>query len=198
MFIGITGRARSGKDTTAELLQMLLNQRCWESGTSERFRLASFAEPYKEHLGALFGLSHEQLYGNLKTVVDERWGVTPRYIIQVVISDMLRARWPDIVSRGPCSPFVRYADHTIITDVRIPGEAAILHELGGFLIRVERPGQSREIGGVADHSTERDIENLSADFVIQNDGPLWKLRSEVESAAEILWGRYQGRDWRQK
>jgi hypothetical protein len=133
------------------------------------------------------------MYGDLKAVEDPRWGCTPRYILQVVITDMLRARWPDIVHLGPKSPFVRLKEtqHCLITDVRIPGECEVLHSLGGFLIRVERPGLSKDIGGVEGHATEKDVENLPADLVIVNDGTLEDLHTKAAEAADVVWERYQ-------
>ena len=72
--IGITGEARSGKDTIAKHL--------WaEYG----FTRIAFADPLKLAAQQMFGLSHAQTWDDsLKEVVIPHWGMTPRKIFQLM------------------------------------------------------------------------------------------------------------------
>lgn len=63
-----------------------------------------------------------------------------------------------------------------ITDVRFPNEAAKVKELGGMLLRVERPGTEASSGS---HESEALIASLDVDGVITNDGTLEDLSEKV-------------------
>jgi hypothetical protein len=64
-------KAQSGKSTTATYLEK-------EYGAT----LLSISRPIKKIVQAMFDFSDEQTWGNLKEVVDERWGITPRKPMQ--------------------------------------------------------------------------------------------------------------------
>ena len=67
VLIGIIGKKYSGKDTAADYLV-----------TNHNFTKMAFADPVKKITKELFNFNNEQLYGNLKETVDERWGISPR------------------------------------------------------------------------------------------------------------------------
>ena len=69
--IGLLGKKGSGKDTLSDYLV-----------NTKGFVKYSFAKPVKDISKILFNLSEEQLYGNLKEQVDDRWGISPRDIFQ--------------------------------------------------------------------------------------------------------------------
>ena len=56
----------------------------------------------------------------------------------------------------------------VVTDVRYPNEADMIHELGGVLVRIDRPG----VGPINGHESESFVASLPADRVIVNDGTL--------------------------
>lgn len=64
-------KAQSGKSTTAKYLEK-------EYGAT----LLSISRPIKKIVQAMFDFSDEQTWGDLKEVVDERWGITPRKPMQ--------------------------------------------------------------------------------------------------------------------
>jgi hypothetical protein len=69
--IGLMAKAQSGKSTTAKYLVK-------EYGAT----LLSISKPIKTIVQAMFGFTDEQTWGDLKEVVDERWGITPRKPMQ--------------------------------------------------------------------------------------------------------------------
>ena len=75
--VGICGKKRSGKDTAGEYLI--------EKYGYVRY---AFADPVKEVCRAMFKFDDDQLFGDKKEVVDERWGITPREAFQKVGTDM--------------------------------------------------------------------------------------------------------------
>lgn len=64
-------KAQSGKSTTAKYLVK-------EYGAT----ILSISKPIKTIVQAMFGFTDEQTWGDLKEVVDERWGITPRKPMQ--------------------------------------------------------------------------------------------------------------------
>jgi hypothetical protein len=69
--IGLLGQKGSGKDTLADYLV-----------NNKGFVKYSFATPVKNISKILFNLSDEQLYGNLKEIIDDKLGISPRVIFQ--------------------------------------------------------------------------------------------------------------------
>ena len=68
--IGILGRKRSGKDSIGSYMLEKYN-----------FNRYAFADPIKDILKIMFDLDEKQLNENKETI-DERWGVSPRTILQ--------------------------------------------------------------------------------------------------------------------
>jgi len=69
--VGLLGNKGCGKDTLADYLVK-----------ENQFIKYSFADPVKEIAKIMFNLNEEQLNGNLKEVIDDRWGVSPRVMFQ--------------------------------------------------------------------------------------------------------------------
>lgn len=112
MIIGFSGKAGSGKTTAANYLVEHYG-----------FVRMSFAKPLKEAAGLLFSLSLAQLYGDQKEVVDSRWGLSPRQILQRFGTDAMRTTFGEDIwtkiwfrSRPPNR-------HIVVDDVRFPDEA---------------------------------------------------------------------------
>lgn len=63
----------------------------------------------------------------------------------------------------------------VVTDVRFPNEAALIHSLGGRVYRVVRPG----VGPRNAHVSETAIDDAQVDGTIDNDGTLQDLHARV-------------------
>jgi hypothetical protein len=91
LIIGISGKAQSGKDTLCQYLRMAFAQK------GIRSQRIAFADELKRVIGQdLFDLSHNQMYTSEgKTIVDPRYDLTPRYILQHA-GTLLRQVYDDI------------------------------------------------------------------------------------------------------
>lgn len=160
--IGIAGKARSGKDTSASYLMRHLG---WP--------VVPFAGPLKEMLRVGFGLTQDQLYGDQKEVVDPRYGKTPRYMMQTLGTEWGRDRlgsgvWGKALLSSLTGP-------TIIPDVRFEEEADLIRGYGTLLHIVGR-------GGIeGDHASEVGVGVDTRDIVISNHGSLARLYQQLDA-----------------
>ena len=157
-FIGITGKARSGKDTVGEMLSQNLS-----------IATDSFAQPIKDMLKAGLGLEDKALraealytknYRQLVQTLGTEWG-------REMVCDSI---WLEaMLSR-------RLGLKTIITDVRFENEAELIRQYG-TLIHVVRFNQE-EIEE-SDHRSEDGIAEKEGDIIIYNDSSLEILKEKV-------------------
>jgi hypothetical protein len=153
MLIGLAGFAGAGKSTVAELLVR-------EHGFQER----AFADPLKTGLAAFFGLSREQTHGALKEQTDERWGVSPRYLLQQLGTELLRDRLleaaPDLApALGGGTLWVASFRHwyeakkganVVVSDVRFQDEVDAIRALGGVVVLVDGVSAQAPMGHVSE------------------------------------------------
>lgn len=173
MIITFSGKASAGKTTAADILL----DHC---GYSYR---TSFAAKLKELVQRVYGLSYNQVtLPELKSVVDSRWGMSPREIMERV-GDALRAVHPESWIR---SLTVSLAVDFTVDDVRFPNEVDYIRSLGGYVVRIEREG-ARAVGGVPGHASDSVLDSYRAfDGIIVNDGSIEELRTKVVAMAQHL------------
>lgn len=173
MIIGLGYKARSGKDTIADYLEL----EYW-------FFRTAFACKLKKAARVIFGFSEEQLYGPEKEAEDPFWQNTPRNILQIMGTECMRHGyrediWIKAVERfiEPPSP-----DEWVITDVRFPNEASAIKSWGGYLVRVDRPpGEHYDAVKTQKHASETSMDAYTDwDYVIKNDGTLKDLETKVD------------------
>jgi len=176
--LGLSGWARSGKDTIADYLVDV-----------EGYTKVSFAQPMKE---AMYRL-------NPRITVNEVQNTALRVGIDVYGWDGLKERSPDI--RGLLQRFgtevgremfgenfwVDYAlnaiedgSKVVFSDVRFPNEADAIRQLGGKVYRVERAG----VQAANEHISEHALDGYKFDGRIQNNGSIEGLYANV--GQEIL------------
>jgi hypothetical protein len=184
--LGISGLKRSGKNETAAQLKHIRSFRSlWpvEGLTTE----LAFADTLRDVLKTLFGFSGEQMFGDLKEVKDEYWGISYREAAQKIGTDLLRNQFmPDIWIRA----WQRRARHhaalnpqtlVIATDCRFENEVNAIRDLGGEVWRVQRPGVVFD-----GHESERLAATAPDEYFdrnLINDGTLDDLREKVRAAA---------------
>lgn len=189
--IGVIGRKQHGKNSVGRALAL--------AGYVED----SFAAPLKAAVKVALGMSEDQVDGDLKETVDDRYGITPRHAMQTLGTEWGRDRICDDVwiraamdrhrvrrevAEGNPDDWVlcngtAFAG-TILTDVRFHNEAAAIRDAGGVVIYVVRPGLDTD----DNHASERDIEDIAAEFgtyIVRNDGDLEMLYAKV---AELPFG----------
>jgi hypothetical protein len=181
MIIGITGRKRNGKDTIGNYL-------C----EHHEFKRFAYADALKEACKSIFNFTDEQLYGDLKEVVDPFWGATPRTVLQFVGTDLFRNNMGKIIPNLEYNIWVKVVEkkiseehrlyphqNIVITDVRFPNEVESIKNLGGRVIRVSRP-ELNISNGIDVHASEIQIEYLKVDKDLINDGTKDMLYLQLE------------------
>ena len=172
--IGITGLARSGKDTVAKHLWT----RYW-------FTRIALADPLKLAAQQAFGLTQAQLGDELKDVIIPYWGIAPRQMYQQVGDSFKEKFGEDFwVKRWRLSYNVfRNTDHVVVPDVRFDNEVNEIRSLNGVLIRVVR-GSGLE-GAAGQHKSEAGI-TLPVNYTIDNLGSVSDLHAEVDRIVRSL------------
>ena len=160
MIIGISGPAGAGKDTIAD----------WIVQSTGQFRKVSFAAPIKAMLSVGLGLTHQQLYGNLKEVIEERYGKTPRDMMQTLGTEWGRRLVADDIWVQALLQDENIGN-VVIADVRFDNEAKLIRKKGGFIIGIT--GRKNE--DVPDHASETGVTLAARDMIINNSSDLCDL-----------------------
>lgn len=177
--IGLCGKKRSGKDTIADYLV-----------NNYEFQRYSFAQPLKDACKHMFLFDDEQVDGDKKAEIDERWGVTPRKVLQVMGTEVFqydihehmeddefnigRGMW---VKRFEVWYEKFGTPNVVISDVRFHHEADKIREMGGEVWKIDRLGQD----DTDTHPSEKEVETIEGDHYIQNHGTLEQLYEQVDS-----------------
>lgn len=161
--IGLTGIAGSGKDLFASIVKEL------EPNTD----IFPFAGPLKDASKILFNFSNDQLYDPVvKEELDERWGKSPRQVLQWLGTDILRNQvnqdffLMNMKQRIDSSK----ADLIIITDIRFDNESEFIRSLGGKVVKIIRP--NAKTTAHSGHITEQGISPKLVDTVVMNEGSI--------------------------
>ena len=173
MIIGITGLARSGKNTTADVIQALLPR--------VAVTKLSFAAPIYDMIRAsgMFNNAADP-FGKGKSIVFKKLGVSPRQALQTLGTEWGREMisenlWRDLTLEKCVDPKMLY----IITDVRFRNEAEEIQERGGVIWRIKTPEEHlgwwknlwRLVQGPVwrRHKSEIEVMLIDPDWVITNE-----------------------------
>jgi hypothetical protein len=172
--IGLSGYARSGKDTVAQIL------------TSEHgFTRVAFADALRDV--ALRVDPYVTTAGTkLSTVVGSYgWERAKDSFPEVRrLLQQLGVAVRDVVHTDAwVKAAIRKMDdgRYVIPDVRFPNEMALVRQCNGLTVQVHRPG----FGPVNGHISETALDNERFDYVLQNDAPAYVLRDRV--ACMLVW-----------
>jgi hypothetical protein len=166
--IGIHGRKRSGKDTAGTLLQPILGG-----------YLYAFADPLYQML-APFGIRKDDPYWgvNKDTPLAIFGGRSLRYVLQTLGTEWGR----NTVSEDLWVTMAQLKFHSvgpgmIITDVRMPNEAAWVRKQGGVILHMRR----READQVVDlHDSEKPLPLAPTDMIVENNGTIADLQQTLQ------------------
>lgn len=165
--IGLCGPAGSGKTTAAGYLARVYGAKVY-----------AFATPLKQIVGNAFGLSYSQLYGTQaeKEANDERYNVSPRWLMQRIGTDGIRhvlgdTFWANLILADIRQDRPKLA---VIEDVRFESEAtAVRFELnrGPFDTTAERLGYVWRLDNPwyvddADHPSESEWQRCPYDAAL--------------------------------
>jgi hypothetical protein len=203
MIIGLTGHAGAGKDSAAACL------------LTSAWRSIAFADALRVEIAAAWRIDVRLLteragkdtpvralcVGNadhrdwLAFACAQGWNLlqprSPRWVMQ---------RWGEFRRSMGADWWVRHVEvwllsqrrnnhpGLVVTDVRMANEAALLRRMGGWLVRVHRPGAGLVAADTASHQSEGHV-GLQADDDIDNSGTLTDLNFQVAALVQRLRGR---------
>lgn len=166
MIIGLTGKARSGKDTVAEHLK-----------EAYKFHHYWFSKPMKDACRSIFGWDDAHLYGELKELNDERYEVSPRVALQTLGTEWGRNTINSDLWILRAQKEMEQHKNIVISDCRFDNEAEAIIEAGGIVIEISRESANE----VAAHSSENGISSKLINFHIENNGTLTDLYRSVDN-----------------
>jgi hypothetical protein len=168
MIIGLSGYARSGKDTVAQLLCL-----------NHNFKRLSFADPMRKAILTLDPKVDEST--RVSHLVDDNgWEIAKqnpevRRLLQVFGTDVGRNMFGDNVWIDMAFKNIDRDSRVVIADVRFPNEAKAIKDRGGTVIRINRHNHS----AVNAHKSEIAMDNYMFDHVVYNDGTLDDLAENI-------------------
>lgn len=166
--IGLVGVMHSGKSTVADYLCQY-----------KQYVEYSFAQPLKEGIRRLFSFHPDQVYTERKEQVDRRWGVSPRYILQQIGTNLFRKDIHLYISKLKLEEsiwienFLRwFSNHSdqnvVVSDCRFVDESWALKKCEFKLLKIIRPSlvmntQSRS------HASEMEQDRIKVDVEVVNN-----------------------------
>jgi hypothetical protein len=168
MLVAFAGQKGVGKTTAVDYL------------LQKGYKNINFADPVKRSLVALLDLADEQVFGNLKEVVDSRYNMTPRQLMQKYSDFSKECFGEDIFVRLLVQNLEKANEKKyVIGDLRYPNEAEEVKKYG-IIIIVERETTKNEFSS---HSSETSIDLIVRDekvFTVANDGTPEELFHKID------------------
>ena len=173
MLIGFSGCKNVGKDTLSDYLVEKYN-----------FIKYSYATPLKDACKILFLLTEDQLYDqNKKEEIDERWGLSPRQMFQIVGTDFFREK----INKDFWIQHFKYwysinkDKNIVVVDCRFQNEIDLIKELNGITIKIER-----NTNIIDNHISESGIMSLSNfDYIIDNNSSKFKSKKKLDEIINL-------------
>ena len=169
--IAISGKAGSGKDTSAVIMADILQNR------GRRVLITHYADLLKYICRQFFGWDGKK---------DEQG----RQLLQIVGTDVIRKQdpnfWVDFL-RDVLLFFEDRWDYVLIPDLRFPNELYELRNAGfdTIHIRIKRSGQFSVMPAYQQaHSSETAMDGEEPDYTIENDDDIWSLRDKIATLIE--------------
>ena len=179
MIIGISGKAGSGKDTAAKMLEVLYANPdiSYEDFANKRYKnfadilIVHFADALKETAQVLFRLGEWETNTQEGKKTSINWiGKTVRELLQGIGQGLRDAIDFDLWVKILFANTKGWSNY-IIADVRYPNEVKAIKERNGILIRIDRKG-----AGAGNHSSETALDDYKEwDVHIENNGSIEDL-----------------------
>ena len=164
MIIGLTGKAGSGKDTAAAQFVKNGFEHYW------------FSKPMKDACKIIFGWTDAHVYGELKEIVDPRFGVSPRIALQTLGTEWGR----DCINKDLWVNIAKIKmenTHSIvISDCRYNNEAETIRSMGGVILNIVRS----DVGEVNVHTSEIGINPDLINHTLTNNSTIEQLNKKIK------------------
>ena len=181
-FIAVCGNKHCGKDTIADYLI-----------EKHDFIKYSFADPVKQIAKLLFHLTEDQLYGKTKDIIDTRWNLSPRLILQRLGTEFgqyqIYSLFPELKDKIKekelwLESFKLFLEKNkdkgiVIGDLRFKHEYNFLKKHHFNIIKVER-----NTNFIDSHCSENQL-NFKPDFTIYNNKSILELYKNIETIIEV-------------
>lgn len=174
--VGLTGRARSGKDSLAHFLV-----------EQHGFKRVAFADPIRHAVAEITGLSVDELMDGpaKETPLDWLDGVTPRRMMQTLGTEwgrdtIHRDLWLRVAQRKIDAALAAGAPGVVVSDVRFDNEAYFVADQDGLVVEVIREG----IAKVEGHASEAGVDPELIDAWVPNNGTLEDLARMAHAVAD--------------
>ncbi len=194
--IALCGAKRSGKDVLAEHLVKKYN-----------YERVAFADPLKLAIKSLFNFDDDQVGigkdngQGKKDIVDENWGITPRYVLQFFGTEIMQEKIQEILPNINKNFFANTLKNNIINKMNTNEEQSFvisdlrfMHEYEALfsipkirkddivVIRVIRPSNL----SVADpHISEIEYMKIPYDVLLMNDDTIEKYINKFEKIIHL-------------
>jgi hypothetical protein len=168
----------------------------WWLEESSGWEIKKWAGKLKTIASMLTGIPKEKFEDQefKKTMLGSEWNMTVRDFLQKLGTDAIRDglhtnAWVNALMADYIPTQVQWSDgpiggyedgplpNWIITDTRFPNEAQAIKEVGGLVIRVDRPG----VKPINNHPSEVGLDNWDFDYKIANVSDLKALTGTVET-----------------
>ena len=179
MIIGISGKAGSGKDTVAKMLEVLYANPdiSYEDFANKRYKnfadiqIVHFADTLKETAQILFRIGEWETNTQEGKKTTINWiGKTVRELLQGIGQGLRDAIDPNLWVKILFANTEGWSNY-IIADVRYPNEVYAIKKRNGVLIRIDRKG-----AGAGNHSSETALDNYKEwDVHIENNDSIEDL-----------------------
>lgn len=169
IILGISGKAGVGKDTVADYL-----------GQKFGFEKMAFADSLKEKAMRDFDLTYEQVYNPVeKEKIIPEYLKSPREILQIMGTEWFRSIDKDYWLKQTYKKIIASSyDSICITDVRFSNEINFITNLGGVVIRLERPGYQQT--NHVSHTSEIQLDNFYFEWKVSNEGTKEELFEKID------------------
>ena len=179
MIIGISGKAGSGKDTAANMLEVLYANPdiSYEDFANKRYKnfadiqIVHFADSLKETAQVLFRIGEWETNTQEGKKTTINWiGKTVRELLQGIGQGLRDAIDPNLWVKILFANTEGWSNY-IIADVRYPNEIKAIKERNGILLRIDRKG-----AGAGNHSSETALDDYKEwDVHIENNNSIEDL-----------------------
>ena len=177
MIIIVCGYKRSGKDTVADYLVK-----------NKNFIKIRVAEKLKQIVKILFDFTENQIE-NDKDIIDERWGMTPRKILQFFGTDILQYSIAKLDKKFYKNFQIKSLLNTLdITKNYVCCDVRFMHEYNEIKIFCEQNNiilksiriEREQINQNDIHISETEYKEIPVDFIIQNNSSINNLYDLIE------------------
>lgn len=169
--IGFTGKMMCGKDTAASLIHNMINTNS---------KIIYYADALKGIMMDYFGFTRHQLYDqDGKQEFNEFWGMTNREAMQKIGTDCFRNNFhPDTWIKCMEVAISMLPNNTLalIPDVRFDNEYQLIHDLGGYVIKLVRDNTPVIDKDYTNHVSEA---GCKYDILLENNGSLDELYTKL-------------------